>query len=221
MGLFDVVTFPFRVAVAFGEASIGVAKLVDPQGPTRFANQVSDLTAEDRPLGKALAPGGIVDRVLEEDGVLARLTAPGGALDRMIEPGGPVDRIMAPNGPVDRLLAQEGAIDRMLEEGGIIDRLLAKEGLIEQLVAEDGILDKLSDVMETIAKIGPVIESMDRPIKAIDESAQVLSVAVEPLKDLAMKMPGIRRRPTPTVRTVSSEREDIVIEVDDAEIVEE
>jgi hypothetical protein len=99
--------------------------------------------------------------------------------------------------------------------------LLAKEGLIEQLVAEDGILDKLSDVMETIAKIGPVIESMDRPIKAIDESAQILSVAVEPLKDLAMKMPGMRRRPAPTVRTVPSEREDIEVQVDDAEIVEE
>ncbi|MBJ8347941.1 hypothetical protein [Antrihabitans sp. YC2-6] len=215
MGLFEIATFPVRALVAFGEASIGVAKLVSPEGPVRLAGKLSDLTAEDRPLGKALAPGGVVDRVLEEDGVVARLTAPGGPLDRLMEPGGAIDRITAPGGPMDRFLAREGAIDRILEEGGILDRLLAEEGLVEQLVEQGGIIDRLAEALEQISKIGPLIESLDRPIRAVDESAQVLQLAVEPLRDFAGRIPGFARRATTTTpRTVKSERSDVTLEAE-------
>ncbi len=194
MNLGEMVIFPVRVAVAFGEASIGVARLVSPGGPVRLVEQVAAMTAEDRPLGKAIAPGGVVDRVLDDQGVVARLTEVGGTLDRMIESGGPIDRIMAADGPVDRLLAREGAIERMLAEGGVIDRLLAQEGLIEQLVEEGGIIDRLAEVMETISRIAPVIESLDPAIRGIDDSAHVLAATVEPLRDLAARVPGLRRR---------------------------
>jgi hypothetical protein len=194
MNLTEMLTFPMRVAYAFGEASIGVARLVSPGGPMRLVDQIAAMTAEERPLGKAIAPGGVVDRVLDDQGVVARLTEIGGTLDRMIEPGGLIDRTMAAGGPVDRLLAREGAIERMLAEDGVIDRLLAKEGLIEQLVEEGGIIDRLADVMETISRIAPVIESLDPAIRRIDESGHVLAATVEPLRDLAARMPGLRRR---------------------------
>jgi len=194
MNLIEMVTFPVRVANAFGEASIGVARLVSPGGPVRLVEQIAAMTAEDRPVGKAIAPGGVVDRVLDDQGVLARLTEVGGLLDRMIEPGGPIDRIMAADGPVDRLLAREGAIERMLAEGGVIDRLLAQEGLIEQLVQEGGIIDRLAEVMDAISHLAPVLETLDPAIRGIDDSAAVLAATVEPLRDLATKIPGRRRR---------------------------
>jgi hypothetical protein len=217
MGLFDVITFPVRVAIAFGEASIGVAKLVDPDGPLRMANQVSTMTAADQPLGRAMAPGGVLDRLLAEDGIVARLSTPGGPLDRLMEPGGAVDRVTAPGGPLERLLSDDGALERVLAKGGVLDQLLAEQGLIQQLVEDGGIIERVTDSLERIARIGPVIESLDRPIKAVDESAQLLSVAVEPLRDFAMRMPGMKRRPAP--RTVRSER-DIAEAADVAEIID-
>ena len=62
-----------------------------------------------------------------------------------------------------RLLEQEGAIERIIAPGGILDRLLDREGLLEQLVAEDGIIDSLGSLMETIVRIGPVLEGRAPP----------------------------------------------------------
>jgi len=114
MNLVSLATFPARVAIAFGEASLGVARLVAPDGPVRLLYQAAAVTSEDRPLGKAMAEGGVVDRVLDENGVVSRLTEVGGPLDRLIEEGGVIDRVVAPDGTFDRLMAKEGAIDRML-----------------------------------------------------------------------------------------------------------
>jgi len=207
VSIIGMVFFPARVAVAFGQASIGVAKLVDPDGPIRLAYVFADILSPDRPIGQALARGGLLDRLLAEESVLVRLAEPGGALDRLIAEGGAVERALANDGPLnrviepggllDRLVEQEGPIDRMLAEDGVIDRLLAKEGLIEQLVETGGIIDRLASVMETIDRLGPVFESLDPSIRGIDNSAAVLAAIAEPLRDVAVRLPGLRRRMPP------------------------
>ena len=183
--------FPARVAVAFGQASIGVAQLVAPDGPARLLYLLSSITAPDRPIGKAVQPGGIVDRILDDNGVLARLSEPGGvldrliaeggvidrvlkrdgALDRILAPGGLVDRVIEPGGVLDRLLEQEGAIERIIAPGGVLDRLLDREGLLEQLVAEDGIIVRLGDLMETIVRLEPILAGLEPVVGGVQVAA--------------------------------------------------
>ena len=89
-------------------------------------------------------------------------------------------------------------------EGGVLDRLLAEEGLVEKLVEEDGIIDRLAASLDQLAKLGPVLESLDRPIRAVDESAQVISLAGDAVKDIAVRLPGfVRRTVSETQRTVA------------------
>jgi len=44
--------------------------LADPNGPVSLVNNLAAITSEERPLGRAIAPGGALDRVLAEDGVV-------------------------------------------------------------------------------------------------------------------------------------------------------
>jgi hypothetical protein len=95
-----------------------LGRLGDPEGPLSRIEQLAVLTADDRPLGRALAPGGPLDQLLAEDGVLERLLADGGPLDRLMAEGGIVDRLLRPEGPLDRLLAPDGALERLTVAGG-------------------------------------------------------------------------------------------------------
>ena len=45
-----------------------LGRLGDPDGPLARIEQLALLTADDRPLGRALAPGGPLDRLLAEKG---------------------------------------------------------------------------------------------------------------------------------------------------------
>ncbi|GGC65520.1 hypothetical protein IEU95_04660 [Hoyosella rhizosphaerae] len=171
---------------------------------------LASTVSEDRPLGKALAPGGTVDRALDTDGPLDRLLARGGALDRllekdgfadrMLEPDGPVDRLLRKDGPLDRLLAKGGHFDRLLEEGGALDRLLEEGGVIDQVVNEGGLIDRFMEVSVTLGEVGPTITSLHEPISSIDRSAAKLATAVGPLSDIvgrfptSARLPGMRRR---------------------------
>lgn len=46
MNLVDLVTLPARVALAFGEASLGIARLVEPDGPVHPAYKAGAMTGE-------------------------------------------------------------------------------------------------------------------------------------------------------------------------------
>src|SRR4051794_8853315 len=53
-----------------------LGRLGDRDGPLARLEQLALLTSDDRPLGRALAPGGPLDRVLAEGGILDRVLAP-------------------------------------------------------------------------------------------------------------------------------------------------
>ena len=77
---------PARLAVAFTRTTLALGRLSSEEGPVLgrggYAERLAalrDLTAPDRPLGRALAEGGPVDRVLAPEGPVERLLVRGGA----------------------------------------------------------------------------------------------------------------------------------------------
>lgn len=185
--------------------------LADERGLVSLGNTVAEITSPDRPLGQALAPGGIVDRMLAEDGPLVPLLADNGPVFRLLAPGGPIDRIaaddgplyrfLAPDGPLDRLLSQEGAIEHILEPGGLIDQLLEEEGILESLLRPGGTLEQLVALGDTIQKLiptldalVPIIGSLDETVPDLHAAVNVLNATVEPLSHLANRVPIGRKR---------------------------
>jgi len=189
--------------------------LSDPRGPMHLVNTITSLLDQQRPLGRALAPGGTLDRLLDDDGAvlrmlaeggtLDRVLASGGAVDRLLEEDGPLDRLVADDGPLERLLSQEGALDRitrsggvldrLLEDGGLLDRLLSEAGFVDKLTAEGGTLDQLVELGRTLERMQPRITELLALIPDLHESVDTLNRSVGPLSDLANRIPGGRRRP--------------------------
>lgn len=183
--------------------------LADPNGPVALLQRLAAVTADDRPLGKALAQGGALDRILADDGVAHRLTEPGsaldrflgegggldvlvaegGPLDRLLGSGGALDRITAEGGALDRILSEEGALDRITAEGGALDRILSDDGLADRLLAEDGFLEKLTADGGTLDQLIGLGETIER----LQEAVVALNSIVEPLSDLVGRIPGSRR----------------------------
>ena len=168
--------------------------LSDPRGPMHLVNTVTAVLDPSRPLGRALAPGGTVDRLLAADGPLYRVLAPGGAVDRLLEEEGALERLVADDGPLERLLSSEGALDRLLQEGGLLDRLLSEDGFVEKLTSDGGTLDQLVALGQTLERMQPRVTELLALIPALHESVDTLNRAVEPLSDLANRIPGGRRR---------------------------
>jgi hypothetical protein len=191
------------------------AALSDPHGPMHLVNTVTALLDERRPVGRALAPGGTVDRMLaadgplfrlvEEGGTVDRILAEGGAVDRLLEEGGALDRLAAVDGPLERLLRSEGALDRvtrpdglldrLLVEGGLADRLVSEDGFLEKLVAEGGTLDQLVELGRTLERLQPRVAELLGLIPELHESVDTLNRSVGPIGELANRLPGGRRRP--------------------------
>src|SRR3954451_13789003 len=119
-----------------------LGRLGDRDGPLARLEQLATLTGDDRPLGRALAPGGPLDRLLAEEGAVDRLVSENGPLDRLLYADGPLDRLLAEGGALDRLTAPGGPLERLLEEGGILDRLVAERGLVERVLAQDGAIER-------------------------------------------------------------------------------
>ncbi|WP_127782878.1 ABC transporter [Rhodococcus sp. X156] len=213
-----------QVTAVFGAG--GVAEqlarvLQDPQGPLSALTKLAEALEEDRPLGKAIAPGGPLERIIEEGvlerfasrgGPMDRLLAEGGALERVLAPGGPLDRLLveggaldritqtggalelllSPGGPLDRLLAENGALDRITHENGLLELLLREQGLADRLLAEDGFVEKLTadgGTLDQLLHLGDVL-------KDLQQSVLVLNRAVEPLGELANRVPNslLRRK---------------------------
>jgi hypothetical protein len=189
--------------------------LADPKGPMHLVNTITAVLDGDRPLGRALQPGGTLDRMLAADGPIYRLMVEGGTVDRVLAPGGAVDRLLAEEGaldrlvveggPLDRLLEADGALDRVtrqggvlervLQDGGLLDRLLSEEGFVDKLVAEGGTLDQLVALGVTLERIQPRIAELIALIPSLHESVDTLNRSVVPLGELANRIPGGRRRP--------------------------
>ncbi|MEV3976928.1 hypothetical protein AB0K68_53895, partial [Streptomyces sp. NPDC050698] len=96
MKLLEMLTLPLRAGIAAAEISLGIAELTvttvriavgntgavtagaaglaSPRGPMQMIQQLSSLTADDRPIGQALAPGGPLDRLLSPGGPVDKLT---------------------------------------------------------------------------------------------------------------------------------------------------
>jgi hypothetical protein len=229
MGLMDIVALPLRVTLGlaqlaspsgplrrkggyadqfstgFGEGGLAeqLMKVIsDPAGPVSLVSHLTALTSEERPLGKAIAPGGALDRLLAEDGALERLLSADGLLDRLLAEGGALDRItqqegvleqlFSRGGPLDRLLSEGGALDRITQEGGVLELLLREQGLADRLLAEDGFVEKLTaegGTLDQLLKLGDILNDLQ-------ESVLVLNRAVGPLGDLANRVPSslLRRR---------------------------
>ncbi len=189
--------------------------LSDPHGPMHLVRTITALVDQQRPVGRALAPGGTLDRLLAADGPLFRMVAEGGTVDRILSEGGAVDRLLAEDGaldqlaavdgPLERLLRSEGALDRVtrpdgvldrvLVEGGLLDRLLCEDGFVEKLVAEGGTLDQLVELGRTLERIQPRIAELIALIPELHESVDTLNRSVGPLGELANRLPGGKRRP--------------------------
>lgn len=204
-----------RVVLAEGGLADRLGRILDDErGPIALANTIADLTAADRPLGKALARGGLLDRMADEKGPFFRLLTTGGPLDRQLGEGGSLFRFLEPEGPLDRLLAEEGPLHRMLDVGGPLDRLLADDGavdrllapggLVDQMVADDGIVESLlapGGTLEQLLALGATfdaltgrLEELSVAIPDLNQAVATLSGAVEPLGALAGRLPGGRRR---------------------------
>ena len=111
--------------------------LADPHGPMHLVNTVTALLDERRPVGRALAPGGTLDRLLRDDGLL------------------------------DRLLSEEGFVDKLVADGGTLDQLVALGGTLEHIqprIAElIALIPELHRSVDTLSEsVGPLSDLANR-----------------------------------------------------------
>lgn len=134
----------FAALVGPGGLAEQITKLLsDPNGPVALLQRLAAVTADDRPLGQAMAPGGALDHMLDQDGVAGRLTEPGG--------------------PIDRLLTEGGLAETLLAEGGFLEKLTAEGGTLDQLVALGDTIDRLQDAVQVLnAAVGPLSDLAGR-----------------------------------------------------------
>ena len=121
--------------------------LSDPRGPMHLVNTITSLLDQRRPLGRALAPGGAVDRLLEKDG----------PLDRLLEDGGLLDRLLSEDGFVDKLTAEGGTLDQLVELGRTLERMQPR---ITELLA---LIPDLHESVDTLNRsVGPLSDLANR-----------------------------------------------------------
>jgi hypothetical protein len=172
-----------------------VAHMLGIEDAVTRANRLASLLDDDAPLGRALAPDGPVDRLLRPGGVVDMLTAPDGLLDRLTAEGGVLERALKPGGLVDQLVADDGLIERVLREDGLADRLLAENGLIDKLTARYGPLEQLANVADTLSRMAPGMEALDSAIETLQDAVIALTMVVNPLSNIAERIPLPRRIP--------------------------
>ena len=82
------------------------------------------------------------------------------------------------------LVAPEGPVRR---DGGLADQL-------ERVVGEGGTLDQLVALGETLESIAPRLAELGVVIPELHASVATLHATVDPLSDLASRLPGARRK---------------------------
>jgi hypothetical protein len=179
--LTDIATTPVRVGLAAADAGIEVA--------------AATLDLAKRSLGDATVPSpkDSVVHILGLDDTMERANR----FAQLIEEDAPLGRALAPGGLVDKLLAEDGLVDRVFAEDGIAQRLLAEGGLIERLTVKDGPLEQLASVTDTLNRLAPGLESLAPTIETLREAVVTLSLVVNPLSNIAERipLPGRRRWP--------------------------
>lgn len=173
--------------------SESVAHLLGLDETIERANRFAALLDEDTPLGRALATDGAVDRLLRPGGLVDKLLAPDGVLDRMTVEGGAVDRALAPGGLIDRLFAEDGVLERVLAEEGMAERLLAEGGLIDTLTAKNGPLEQFTAVTDSLNRLAPGMEELAPTIEMLREAVVAMTLVVNPLSNIAERIPMPRR----------------------------
>ena len=101
------------------------------------------------------------------------------------------------------------AVDECGDEDGLADRLLAEDGLIDKLTARHGPLEQLADVADTLNRLTPGLEALEPTLEALREAVIVLDQVVNPLSNIADRIPFPGRRPRSSrssTRSVTSQR---------------
>ena len=158
------------------------------------ANRLARLVDDDAPLGRALATGRADRSAAAPRWPDRRLTAQDGVLDRLTAEGGGLDRALAPGGLVEQLLAEDGLVERVLAEDGLADRLLAEGGLIDKLTARNGPLEQLGRRRRHPQPAGPGMEALAPTIETLREAVIVADLVVNPLSNIAERIPLPGRR---------------------------
>src|ERR1700758_2238999 len=130
------VTAPARAGLTVAEASLAVAgagvglarrALGDTADPTispvanllgidstiEKANRLARLLDDDTPLGRAVAPGGLIDQLLAEEGLVERLLSEDGLAERLMAKGGLIDMLTAHNGPLEQTVFVAETLNRL------------------------------------------------------------------------------------------------------------
>src|SRR6478752_1975430 len=173
--LVDLATVPVRVGLAAAETGLDVAN--GALGLAQRSLNQANSTARGGTGSVAHLLG--IDEAVDRANRLARLMDQDQPLGRALTPGGPVDRLPDENGLVERLLAADRPADRLLAEGGLVDKLTARNRPLEQL----------ADVAETLNRLTPGLEALEPTIEALREAVIVLSQVVNPLSNIAGRIP--------------------------------
>jgi hypothetical protein len=206
MKVLAVVTYPFRVAFALGEVTLALARLMEPDGPIQVLYQLAAMMSEDRPLGRAIGPGGGVDRAFDENGLAARLTAVGGPLDRLMEEGvvEKLNELVA--ACISGLLVIERLEPVILRLAPVLERVEPHIALVVPVLeqAEPSVaqlapaIAQIAPVIEQLAPLldglAPVVDVLEPVLRRVDESSQTLSSVVDPIFDLGRRVPVVGRR---------------------------
>jgi hypothetical protein len=91
---------------------------------------------------------------------------------------------------------------------------MAEGGLVEKLTARNGPLEQLADVADTLNRLTPGLEALAPTIDALHDAVVTLSQVVNPLSNIADRIPfpgrraGRRTSPQPVVSQRVIEHED-------------
>ncbi|MBN4927984.1 hypothetical protein IEU95_14150 [Hoyosella rhizosphaerae] len=77
-----------------GVAEQVMTLLSNPYGPVALLRAITSATSPERPLGRALQPGGMVDNAFDDNGLV----------DKVFQSGGIVERVLTENGLAERVL---------------------------------------------------------------------------------------------------------------------
>lgn len=196
-----------RLAVLLDEdgAIEQLGRLGDPNGPLARLEQLAVLVGDDRPLGRALAPGGALDRLLAEDGPVERLLADGGAIDRLAELPDVLTRLadldetlraLGELGDTLRALGDLGtSLERLAKLADALERLArSTEGLPELPGRVEAVERQVHGVAGQLHRLEPLLEALSAGVASLQDAAGQLAGSVEPVARIADRLPGARRR---------------------------
>ena len=185
-----------RLAVLLAEdgAIEQLGRLGDPEGPLARLEELLALTNEDRPLGRALAPGGALDRLTAEGGAVDRLAELPDVLGRLADLDDTLRRL-GELGDTLRALGDLGtSLERLAKLADALERLSqSTEGLPELPQRVEAVERQVNGVAGQLHRIEPSLEALSAGVASLQDAARQLAGAVEPVARIAGRLPGGRR----------------------------